>query len=37
MWLVDSSAWIELFRKPRRITFDALVPDRRKALIPERT
>lgn len=27
MWLVDTSAWIEVFRRQPRIAFDALVAD----------
>lgn len=26
MWLVDTSAWIEFFRPPRRLTLDDLAP-----------
>ncbi len=27
MWLVDTSAWVELFRRPSRITLGDLAPD----------
>ncbi len=27
MWLVDSSAWIEFFRPPRRLVLDDFAPD----------
>jgi len=27
VWLVDTSAWVELFRRPARITLDELAPD----------
>jgi predicted nucleic acid-binding protein len=27
VWLVDTSAWVEFFRRPARLTLDDLVPD----------
>ena len=27
MWLVDTSAWVELFRRPSRVALDDLAPD----------
>lgn len=27
MWLVDTSAWVEFFRPPRRVLLDDLAPD----------